>query len=54
VTANVRDSIQALLDYNWQDEEADFEAEGCPEGHIFEHMQRIQAWLVQQRIIARQ
>jgi hypothetical protein len=50
MTTDVRDSIQTLLDYNWQDELGDYEVEGKPEGHIFEHMERIQAWLVQQRV----
>ena len=38
-------SIRALLDYNEADEAADYEVEGQPEGHVYEHMTRIRAWL---------
>ena len=47
-TDEIRDSVQRLVDYNWQDEQRDYEGgswEGPIEGHIFFHIMRLQDWL---------
>lgn len=42
-------SIQAIVDYNWTDEERDYEEcasnENEQSGHIFEHLERVEKWL---------
>jgi predicted component of type VI protein secretion system len=39
------ESLNAILEYNWSDEFSDYEAEGQPEGHVFEHLQRVSDWV---------
>jgi hypothetical protein len=43
-TGSVRDSLDAILSYMWQEELADYYAEDRPEGHVFEHMLRVSRW----------
>lgn len=49
IPADVADSIDAILGYLWDDEQDDYEAEGEPEGHVFEHALRVSTWLDEQR-----
>lgn len=43
------ESISALLDYNWNDERADWEKHDQEDGHIFTHMMKIDSWLLRVR-----
>ncbi len=40
-----REALAGLLDYLWSDEQADFEANGQPEGHIFRALQTVRIWM---------
>jgi hypothetical protein len=51
---SLRDDVQAIVDYNWEDEKRDYE--DCEDednrwetnsrvGHIFETLQRLRKWL---------
>jgi hypothetical protein len=46
---DIADAINALLDYLWEDESADFESrlEADREGHIFLEIQAIRSWLTE-------
>jgi transcriptional regulator with XRE-family HTH domain len=39
------ESIRAVVEYDWQTELADYEVEGEPEGHVFEHLRAVREWL---------
>lgn len=39
----LRSAVNAILDYNWTDEERDYEENGGP-GHIFERMTELDAF----------
>lgn len=49
ITPTILESVRALVDYNWADEKHDCEIseqEGNDtEGHIFQHLRRIDAYL---------
>lgn len=47
VPVEVLESIDAIVGYLWDDEEADYEVEDKPEGHVFEHLKRVNTWLEQ-------
>lgn len=38
-------SIRAIVEYSTPSERADYEREGEPEGHVFEHLRRVAQWL---------
>jgi len=42
-------ALEAVLEYNWEDEKADYERHveenGDGSGHVFEHLQKLDAWL---------
>lgn len=42
---HVLDSMRAVVDYDWQTEQRDYEDEGKPAGHVFEHLQTVDTWL---------
>lgn len=46
--SGIADAINALLDYLWDDESADFasRSEADREGHIFLEIQAIRSWLM--------
>lgn len=45
VPEGVLDAMRAVVDYDWQTEQRDYEAEGKPAGHVFEHLQALDTWL---------
>lgn len=44
---NVRAAIEHVIDYLWDDERSDFESQAASDrdGHVFESLRDIQAWL---------
>lgn len=45
VPLDVLESVDSIVSYLWNDEQRDYEEEGKPEGHVFEHLERINTWL---------
>ena len=45
IPADVRESLDAVLSYNWDDEYEDWADNDRPEGHVFKHMSRINDWM---------
>lgn len=45
VPPDVKVSIRAILDYDEPTEHADYEREGKPEGHVYEHLRRVREWI---------
>jgi len=45
ITPEVRQSLGALIEYLWHDEQRDWRASGRPKVHIFRDVRRIAAWL---------
>lgn len=44
VTDAVGEAIAAILNYSIPSEQADYEREGEPEGHVFEHLRTLEEW----------
>jgi hypothetical protein len=42
---DVRASLSALIDYSMPSEATDYEREGEPTGHVYEHLRRLDFWL---------
>jgi hypothetical protein len=42
---DVLGSIRAVVNYSMPSERADFERQGKPGGHVYEHLRRVEAWL---------
>lgn len=42
----IRHSIAEIVNYDYATEEADYVREHEPEGHVFEHLKRINDWLI--------
>lgn len=40
-----RESLAALLDYNWNDEERDYHENGRDPNHVFVHLMRLKSYL---------
>ena len=49
MSPNIRRSVNRLLTYLWRDEENDWHASGLPDDHIFLDLERIAAWLDEER-----
>lgn len=45
ITAEVYDSLHALIEYLYRDEERHWEADGRPARHIFRDVRRVADWL---------
>ncbi|KZM72266.1 hypothetical protein [Nocardia terpenica] len=44
VPTSILESLDALLEYNWDDEQRDYAENGFEPGHLFEHMGRLAFW----------
>ena len=38
MTDKIREALRAVIQYNWDKEIADYGDNGCPSGHVFEHL----------------
>lgn len=43
--SDVKEAIQRIITYNWEDEKFDYEAFDGDDSHIFTDLEKVQLWL---------